>query len=133
SSATDLLFAHTDLLPIPALIQKHIGRAALHLSTLPPSHPLRKEIKSTLRGRRRHKSPLHHIIEAFRLNPDDFETIIPAIISPKWKAEVQIQTKDDPEAAMAQDAEAERMDNICIYSDGSGQNGNIGAAAVLRR
>jgi len=132
SSATDLLFAHTDLLPIPALIHKHIGRAALHLPTLPPSHPLRKELKSALRGRRRHKSPLHRIAEMYQFNPDDFETITPATISPKWTSKAWIQTIDDPTAA-AQDAESERLDDVCIYSDGSGQNGNIGGAAILRR
>jgi len=86
-----------------------------------------------LQGKRRHKSPLHRIAETFKFNPDYFETIKPAVVSTKWTSEIRIQSKDNPKAAAAQDVEAERMDNVCIYSDGFGQNGNIGGVAVLQR
>lgn len=61
------------------------------------------------------------------------ETISPARHSPKWTPRTTIDIKDDPASATIQDILAENTDNICIYSDGSGYEGNIGAAAVLRR
>ena len=94
-TATNILFTHADLLPILALIRKHISWVALCLSTLPLSHPLCKEFKSALQGRRRHKSLLHHIAETFRFNHNDFKTITSAVVSQKWTSKVQIQSMDN--------------------------------------
>ena len=40
---------------------------------------------------------------------------------------------DSPVDAILQDVCTETEDDICIYSDGSGFEGKIGGAAVLRR
>ena len=40
---------------------------------------------------------------------------------------------DDPADAILQDVRAEIEEDVCLYSDGSGFEGKIGGAAVLRR
>ena len=133
STATDTLFAHTDLQPIPILLRQHCSRAALRMATLPLSHPLHKHIISTYHHRKHHKSPLHKLTNAFHLNPQKFETIGPVQHSTKWTPDVCISVKPDKIEAETQDIKAESIHDVCLYSDGSGYKGRIGAVAVLRR
>ena len=44
STATDLLDAHADLLPIRFTLEKHSFNATLQLLSLPPDHPLHPHI-----------------------------------------------------------------------------------------
>jgi hypothetical protein len=133
TTATDTLFAHANLPPIPILLCQHYSQAALRMATLPPSHPLHKHIVGTFRHRKRHKWPLHHLTNIFNLDPRAFKTIKPVRHSAKWSPDVQVVTKPDKIDVEIQDIEAEALHDVCLYSDGSGQEGKVGAAAVLRR
>lgn len=60
----DLLNLHADLLPIHLEIDKHCHRVAVHIVTLPTMHLLHKPArKCATRSVRRHKSPLHKLME----------------------------------------------------------------------
>ena len=48
STATDVLDAHVNLLPVGVLIDKLRARAALRMATLPASHPLFPHIKQAV-------------------------------------------------------------------------------------
>ena len=130
STATDLLLAHADLLPIPVLIRQHTQRATLQLTTIPQHHPLHKHIIQALRQHRHHKSPLHHILLTFPLDPRKTETIQPIRHSTKWSPQTKINIRDKDEAI--EHVLAEETEDTVLYSDGSGHDGKIGAAAVLR-
>ena len=45
STATDVLEAHADLIPIRLALDKHSYSATLRLLTLPPNHPLHTHIR----------------------------------------------------------------------------------------
>ncbi|KAF8440932.1 hypothetical protein L210DRAFT_3326110, partial [Boletus edulis BED1] len=133
STASDVLFAHADLHQIPVLIHRACNNATLRMATLPKSHPLNSHIISTLRHRSRHKSPLHRLTNAFHYDPRKFEDILPVRHNPKWSPDVTVAVEEEKNAALLQDIEAETTHDICLYSDGSGIEGGIGGAAVLRR
>ena len=133
STATDVLIAHTDCLPTILLIRKLCHRSTLQLATLPNNHPLAKHIKGVYRNQKRHKSPLHRLLEHLDVHPPTMEKILPVRHHPKWQPETTVQISDDPQKVARQDEKAEEEDNICVYTDGSGQDGKIGVAAVLRR
>ncbi|KAF8120570.1 hypothetical protein EV363DRAFT_1189111, partial [Boletus edulis] len=103
------------------------------MATLPKSHPLNSHIISTLRHRSRHKSPLHRLTNAFHYDPRKFKDILPVRHNPKWSPDVTVAVEEEKNAALLQDIEAETTHDICLYSDGSGIEGGIGGAAVLRR
>jgi ribonuclease HI len=60
------------------------------------------------------------------------ETIQPVRHSTKWSLQTRIDIRDKDEA-ITQDALTEETEDTILYSDGSGHNGKIGAAAVLCR
>ena len=103
------------------------------MASLPPSHPLKKHIKAAAYNRKRYKSPIHHLYDTFSIDIQEMETINPTHHHPKWSPKLKIIIHDDPLDAIAHDIQAEIENNICLYLDGSGFEGSIGGAAVLKR
>jgi len=131
TTATDAAVAHADLTPMPFMLQTVCHRAYLRMTTLPPSNPIHREIRLAARQRKRHKSPLHFLVKAFGTHPKITEEILPLRHSPKWEPCVSTLIADSKEDAV-QDA-GRAAEEIQIFTDGSGYQGGIGAAAVLRR
>jgi len=132
STATDLLEVHTNLLPVTLLLQNTCHRAIVRLTALPESHPLHPHVR---RAARRfvssHRSSLHRLTHHFAINPDDIESLIPARRPPHSTNPYSIHIAPDKNQAIE---EYEQLtDRIQVFSDGSGHNGHIGAAAVLFR
>ena len=76
STATDVVVAHANLLPFHLLVSKLCHREALRIATLPASHPLHKPVRrAAKRYVRSHRSALHELTRAFRLEPKQLETI----------------------------------------------------------
>ena len=76
TSAMDTLDAHTNLLPMELLVQKHCIRAATHLVSLSPPHPLYPLVKQcTCYYVKHHKSSIHHLLHLNCLYPSRFEKI----------------------------------------------------------
>jgi hypothetical protein len=71
TTATDILDAHANLLPIPLLLQKICHRAALRIATLPQRHPLFKHVQHIIRfcNIRTHRSSLHDLISTYQTSP----------------------------------------------------------------
>ena len=100
------------------------------MTTLPASNPVHREIRLAARQCKRHKSPLHFLVKAFGTHPKSTEEILPLRHSPKWTPNVTTLIADKKEKAIR---DAERADEETqIFTDGSGYQGGIGAAAVLR-
>jgi ribonuclease HI len=134
TSPTDSLDVHAALLPIDLQVEKACHNAYTRMAALPPSHPLHKLIrKSAKRYIKRHRSPLHTLTDIFSINPSDVEKIPPVHIHPKRRGLQDIQidvptNKDDPKRV-----DANAIEEIKVYSDGSAHDGKVGVAAILKR
>jgi ribonuclease HI/exonuclease III len=132
TTATDILNAHADLLPLPLIIDKIRHRAAIQLGTLPETHPLSKAVTNArARFIKRHPTTLHELTWTYDIQPKKLETIGTITRNAYWKPRYKIIISKTKEEAMSLDEEDTA--NIKIYTDGSGIDGMIGAAAVLRR
>jgi hypothetical protein len=124
TTAADAVEVMANLLPFHLLVDKHRHRAAIRLATLPSPHPLHKPVANTAsRLVKRHATPLHDLVHRYRIQPRRSET--------RWKAQFGTEVIPDTDKAI----EAIRCDNpdVKVFTDGSGMDGKIGAAAVLYR
>jgi len=139
TSATDLLDAHANVLPFQQLLRRTCHKATLRMVTLDQTHPLHKGIRTAynscarrnFKSCKRHPSPLHRLLNEYRLNPQVIETIAPIRHYPKWETDVTTQVAQSPEAAIIEDTIAQ--EDLRVYSDGSAIDGGVGGAAVLMR
>jgi ribonuclease HI/exonuclease III len=132
TSPTDSLDIHANLLPFHLMVDKTRFQAALRLATLPETHPLYKPVhQAAQRFVTRHHSPLHELMHRFKLKPKLMERIAASRQGPKWESDVAIRIADNKEMAKEEDRADET--SIKVYTDGSGFEGKVGAAAVLYR
>ena len=101
------------------------------MTTLPKSNPIHNKIRKANQQRKHHKSPLHHLALTFPIHPKDTEEIRAPCHPPKWNPDIEVIIDGNKEEAVKRANEA--REEIQIFTDGSGYNGGIGAAAVLRR
>ena len=131
TTATDAAVAHANLTPTLPLLRKICMRAFLRMTTLPPTNPIHKEIRQAARQRKKHKSPLHFLAKAFNIHPKTVEEIRPLRHPPNWIPRTRITIADNKEDATT--AATNATEEVQIFTDGSGIDGGIGAAAILRR
>jgi hypothetical protein len=128
TTATDILEVMANLIPFRLLVDKVRHRAALRLAKLPPTHPLYKLIQNAvLRLVKRHQTPLHDLIHRFKIHPKRMETINATRYNTKWQPRTTIKIIDNADDAIA-DMEQDLPD-VKIFTDGSGMDNKIGAAA----
>jgi ribonuclease HI len=130
STPTEVLDVYANLLPIVELINKTREAAALRLATLPSTHPLHDEtMHHAPAKRKKDNSTIHELMQLLPHHPRELERI-PAVrrlaITPP-----NIDTVIPPDKKTAVKEEAEDRARWKVYSDGSGLDGQIGAAAVL--
>src|SRR5271168_5462576 len=103
---------------------------AVQLATLDERHPLYRAIhKAASKYPRRHASPLHDILHISKVAPFSIETINSRPRHPGWAPPFSTSIAHSKEEACAEDREYEA--NVKIYSDGSGKEEGVGAAAIL--
>jgi ribonuclease HI len=132
TSPTDTLNACAYTIPAAQLLEKWCFKAAVWLSTLPSEHPLYKLVKSSAkRSVTRHKSPLHNLMQIFKLDPNSISKIATAVCNPldANKIPLQISIASSKEESKIEASNA--LESIKIYLDRSENNGKVGAAAVL--
>ena len=130
TSLNDILDMHTNLLLFHLLVDKVHFQVAIWLATLPSTHLLYKPVKQAARCFvKRHHSPLHELMYKFKLKPNLLEKIEATRQDPKWESDVAIRVAENKEKAKSE--ESEDKSHIKVYTDGSGIDGQIGAAAVL--
>lgn len=119
------------MIPMCHLIRSHCHRAATRLATLNNHHPLFHRIRKAInRYPKRHASPLHDILHCSKINLVSIETIDPHPRHPCWKPPFNTEIAPSKEEACVADRNCEA--DIRIYSDGSGKDGLVGAAAILK-
>ena len=131
TTSTEVAVAHANITPLPLLLQHISFRSFVRMTTLPASNPIHKEIRQAARLRKRHRSPLHHLAASVPIHPRSTEEIKAVRHSPKWVPLTKITVDEDKDDAMKRAREA--TEEIQIFTDGSGIDNNIGAAAILRR
>ena len=134
TTPTDILDMHAKLLPIHLEMDKQCHRAATRIATLPQAHPLHKPAKKcAARAVKRHASPLHKLMSVYGVRPSDTESIRAAPRNPatSHKRPFTVSIPADKEASTMEDKQATEV--VKVYTDGSSQDGKVGAAAVLKR
>jgi ribonuclease HI len=127
----DLLDAHAGTLPIELTLLKTCHRATIRLCTVPQTHPLHQVVRSAASKRAtKHLGPIDQLIARFQIVPDEFEIIQPACEDTRHNS-LCTEVAATRESAI----EMEKKDNadFKVFSDGSGNVGETGAAAVLYR
>lgn len=129
TTAGDVLNAHAFLPPPHLLFQKTLIRSATRLVTLPESHPLHKPVQQAVkRQTKRHRSPLHLLLATIKVKPNNYETILTVRRRRNYNMLGEVHIDEDRETAIAN---ANRITGTAVYTDGSGHDKKIGAAAVL--
>src|SRR5438045_1735387 len=141
TTPTIALEIETALLPTQLRLRCKALQSISRIQTYPEKHPLRKWVRRALLnvvkldGDIPHASNLEQLALTF---PEHYfinlEQIEPYIRPPWWNAPIQIHIDSTKkEAAKNHQQMLEKAltepDTICIYTDGSGINGKIGAAA----
>ena len=129
TTAGDVLNAHAFIPPPHLLFLKALTRSATRLVTLPSLHPMHGPTKHCLRRTaKRHTSPLDVLFRTTSIKPRAYETIHPARRRRDYELLANVQIDDDRSTAIAN---AKAITGPAAYTDGSGFDKRIGAAAVL--
>lgn len=114
------------------LLKKICHRSLLRICTLPASNPVSAQaIKYFRKPARSHRTNIQQLLSMFEVDPFDME-IVPAVSRPPtYQLPFDITIAESKEEALEQ--ESKDPADIRLYSDGSCQNGYVGASAVLYR
>jgi len=132
TTATAALEIETSLAPVHLRLQSRILRSITRFQTLPQKHPINPCIKraaTTISVS--FTSPLEYLTTTFpEYMSTTLETIHPFPKPPWWQPTAHIDlSSNKKEAKQRHDQTARDPSTICIYTDGSGIEGEIGAAA----
>ena len=78
-----------------------------------------------------HATPLHDLMHRYKIQPQYMETIKAMCFDTRWTPKVAIKIANNEDEAITNT----NQDNpdVKVFTDGSGMDGKIGAAAVLYR
>jgi ribonuclease HI len=133
TTAMDILEVHANFLPFDILIDKIRHRSLLRMAMLPKSNPIHGHLRRANKIRvKRHKSPLHHLVNQFRdIKPDKTETIQTHRRPPYAKPRIKTHIENSKDRAADDLARQTSATDIQVFTDGSGYEGGIGAAATV--
>ena len=133
TTATAALEIESDLDPPWLRLQSKALGSVIRMQTLSEKHPIHSYIREALRTCTAvisHRSVLKNILQQFPLATGKFERIEPYIRSPWWSLKAQVIIEQDKPSARAHHDQMEPESRaLAIYTDGSGIDGKIGAAA----
>jgi ribonuclease HI len=134
TTATPALEIETALAPAHIRLQSKILRTFTRMQTLPEKHPVTAWIEQAVKRRNEQVafvSNLEYIARTFpQYGNTLMEKILPFIRPPWWTPSILITILDNKSAAKKHHDEREQDPNtIRVYTDGSGIDGQIGAAA----
>jgi len=132
TTATTALEVESGLMPAHLRLQSKILRAYTRLTTLPQNNPVNPILmRAAISQSQIFISPLEYLIRTFPdYSPSMMETIQPYIRPPWWIPITSIDISSNKKEAKTRHEETLQDPNtISIYTDGSGIDGQIGAAA----
>ena len=132
TTATNIVEVMANLIPFNLLVNKYHQRAAIRLATLPPTYPFHKPIKNTASKQvKHHTTPLHNLMHRFNVHPQLIETIKAVCFDTGWKPKIKTKMADNADNAI-EEAHNDHPD-VKEFTDSSGMEGKVAAAAVLYR
>ena len=132
STPTDLLDAHTGLLPMELTLLCICHRATVQLCLLPPLHLLYAMVHTVhLSTNKKHSDPIRNALKIFELNPQKFKTIRPDTTPPTYYKHVKATILREQKVAI--EVEANDEADYKIYTDGSIHDRRVGASAIILR
>jgi len=132
TTPTDLLDVHTGVLPMDLALSQACHRAAVRMRMLPVTHPLHQMIEQARRSSpRKHLSPVDSLLARFNLKKVKMETIVPAIENLHQVLRYKTSIPTTRETSIKEE-DLDKSD-FKVFSDSSGQEGGVGAAAVIYR
>jgi ribonuclease HI len=130
TSPNDLLDAHAGLLPMELLLKKICHRSMIRVYTLPPTNPVSYQaVKYFMKPAKNHLTNIQKLTELFGVDPTVFEPVPAVSRPPDFQLPIDVLIAESKEEAIAQ--EAKDTASMKIFTDGSSQNGLVGAASVL--
>jgi hypothetical protein len=132
TTAGNIQDVHAFILPIELLFWKLLYRVALHLCALPASHPLHPLLPSAAQCKvKQHLSPIHHLLYFVSINLKNIETITPVRRGLSYTPSFKIVIPPSKDNTLLLATITNKVSPVCVYTDGSSFEGNIGAAALL--
>jgi ribonuclease HI len=133
TTPTDVLEVHVNIMPFHLLVDKMRHGALLRMATLPESNPISSNLARAHRVHvKRHQTPLHRLLATYRdVKPGKLEKVQTIRRPPYWKPKYDTYIQRD--AKKAKERAELRREDIQIFTDGSGYEGGIGAAATIWR
>src|SRR5579859_2012914 len=132
TTATSALEIESSLYPAHLRLRTKILKSLRHMQTYPPTNPIQSSIQRTARSQSKvHVTTLEYMTRTFpQYDLSTIETIYPHPKPPWWTQPFVVTIcGDKKEAKKYHDNAIHSPDTICIYTDGSGIDSHIGAAA----
>ena len=127
----DTMIINANLTPIGIQLKDTSIRAYLQLASCPNHHPITRLITRTHTHQvRHHRMALHHLASISSINPGNLEKIRTQRYKPSDRTPFRANIAEMKEESIKWDKENFNR-GMKIYTDGSGQKGVIGAAAIL--
>ena len=129
STPNDFVDIHAHTFPIELALTKACHNAMVRSLALPDTNPIHQIIrKAKQHPPTKHLGPFDRMLKLFGLHDKQLETIVPAVCT---DAKVAFSTKVDQNREDSIKFEAIDVADYKVFSDGSGQNDGMGAAAIL--
>ena len=135
TTPTAAMEIESDLQPIRIRLQTKVLQSVTRMQSLSVKHPLQAWITNAALVRTaqvRHRSNLENVMHQFPHMAEKIERIEPYIRPPWWIPKVEIQidaTKDTAKDLHNKKQEHKNAATVSIYTDGSGVENRVGAAA----
>ena len=120
-------------LPIRQRLEKHTCNTMLRIAATPTYE---KIIEGSSKRRNRRMPPLEALFARYEktsgMKVKDLEKVVPYVVSPRWRPPKTTISSNSKAAKELHDVTRRISENtdVLIYTDGSGINNKIGAAAV---
>ena len=132
TSPNDFIDLHAEVYPMELALLKACHRATVRYLTLPDTHPLFQIINEAKRSPpMKHFSPIDNHLKLFALRNSKMETIQPAACLPRRNKRFATSIASNREESIH--FEIQDSADFKVYSDGSGHDDGIGAAAIIYR
>src|SRR4030095_7154061 len=121
----------TSLPPTNLRLRNRVLQSWVRMQTAPETHPIKAAVQRSIASRSTsHITPLEYLARSFPQYASSIETIKPHSLPPGWTPSFSIEVEADKDAAKAKhDATSHDGNTLCIYTDGSGIDGHVGASA----